>query len=239
MRRGTAYYVAPELVAGMPYDTRVDMYALGCMAYEMLTGDPPFVGMSLEEILVAHMEQPAVPPSKAAPSRNVPKPLERVVMRCLAKHSDDRYQDMADLEAALCEAQIEAKLNTTWDDLPLPDVDPDRREQLLRRMPDPSRVANKRRWFWPAVAGLALAAAVGMAYMVVQANEPTVAEQSQLEELTDSAHNAAALAPVRLPPRPTTPTHELPTGRSASSRRWGSRRPRIARPSSATNSARP
>jgi tetratricopeptide (TPR) repeat protein len=197
---GTAYYIAPELVAGMPYDTRVDMYALGCTAYEMLTGRPPFEAKPLEQLLLSHVEEEAELPSKVNKNVDIPKALERVVMKCLAKNPQDRYADMADLEAALCEAQIEAQLNTTWDDLPLPEVDPERKDRLLRRMPDPAAMISKQRWFWPLIAAVAVVVALGLGYLAMKRNEPTVAELDRVDELTWQARDAAASAYYVYPP---------------------------------------
>jgi tetratricopeptide (TPR) repeat protein len=134
---GTPHYLAPEIIAGMPFDARVDMYAVGCTGFEMLTGRPPFEGTILE-LFDAHLSAP--PPSIAARrgDTEVPPELEAVITRCLAKLPADRYADMDDLEAALCEAQIAARLETAWDDLPLPNVEGERRDLLLRKMPDPT-----------------------------------------------------------------------------------------------------
>jgi serine/threonine protein kinase len=154
---GTPQYMAPEQIAGGDFDGRVDMYALGCTAYEMMVGHPPFDGDSLEQVLMGHIQEAPRPPREAAPDRSLPAELEAVVMRCLAKEPGDRYTDMADLEAALCEAQVAAGLTSAWDDLPLPDVAPERRAAIaalwVRR--DRELEAPRRRWLWPLVAGLA------------------------------------------------------------------------------------
>ncbi|MBL4685843.1 MAG: serine/threonine protein kinase, partial [Nannocystaceae bacterium] len=138
---GTPYYLAPEFIAGHEFDGRMDQYALGCTAYELLSGKPPFLageGEGVAEILSNHLDEAPARLSKRAVGVQVPAGLERVVLRCLAKDPAERYADMHALEAALCEAQIDAKLMTSWDDLPLPqDIDPELRDRLLRKMPDP------------------------------------------------------------------------------------------------------
>ena len=138
---GTPYYLAPEFIAGHEFDGRMDQYALGCTAYELLSGKPPFLageGEGVAEILSKHLDEAPARLSKRAVGVQVPAGLERVVLRCLAKDPAERYADMHALEAALCEAQIDAKLMTSWDDLPLPqDIDPELRDRLLRKMPDP------------------------------------------------------------------------------------------------------
>ena len=141
---GTPLYLAPEIIDGKPFDARVDMYALGCTAYEMLTGRPPYDG-TVKELLFAHRHAPLPSVLTLTRDHDVPRPLADVVLRCLAKDPAERHADMHDLEAALCEAQIAAKLETAWDDLALPDVDGERRDRLLRGMPDPAASAAQAR----------------------------------------------------------------------------------------------
>ena len=73
---------------------RSDIYALGAVAYFLLTGRPPFVSDDAMEVMMAHARDPVVPPSRLR--ADVPDDLEEVVLRCLAKDPDDRYQDAAE-----------------------------------------------------------------------------------------------------------------------------------------------
>jgi len=100
MAVGTPAYMSPEQAAGDPdIDHRADIYALGAMAYEMLTGRPPFEGDTPHSVLAAHVSQT---PRRVSELRDaVPTPLADVVMRCLAKHPADRLQSAAELRAAL------------------------------------------------------------------------------------------------------------------------------------------
>ena len=163
---GTPHYMAPEQVSGAEFDGRLDMYALGCTAYELLTGYPPFDCEDVGELLGRHLTEEPRSLHEARPDREFPKALAAVVMRCLNKRPADRYVDMADLEAALCEAQIAAGLHTPWDDLPLPEVDPERRERLLDLMPGPAVPRQRRRWVWPSIAATSTLAAVGLAIVI-------------------------------------------------------------------------
>lgn len=164
---GTPHYSAPEVVAGAKFDRRADVYAVGCTAYEMLVGRPPFgqLGGDIEAVLGSHLADVAVPPSEARPDLAISPALDRVIMRCLAKLPSNRFRTMGELEAALCAAQIDAALQTSWDDLPLPDeVDPVLRERLLREMPDlhgPAPV--RRRSVWLPVALVIAVAGGGVA----------------------------------------------------------------------------
>ena len=206
---GTPQYMPPEQIAGGAFDGRVDMYALGCTAYEMLVGRPPFDSESLEEVLMGHLQQAPGSPRAAKPDANIPEALEKVVLRCLAKEPGERDADMADLEAALCEAQIAAGLHSAWDDLPLPEVDPERKAWLLANMPSPFRdVTSKRpRWLWPLVAGIAVFLSVGITLARV-GGEPPAAVQSEVDRLATEALSAAAGASWVTPPaeQPDAPT---------------------------------
>jgi len=86
---GTPAYMAPEQIAGdANVDQRADLYAWACMAYELLTGEPPFVRTSSQRVLAAHL---AEAPTPIAERRvDVPAPLARLVMRCLAKDASAR-----------------------------------------------------------------------------------------------------------------------------------------------------
>ncbi|HEU5184086.1 MAG TPA: serine/threonine-protein kinase [Gemmatimonadaceae bacterium] len=93
---GTPAYMAPEQAAADPtIDHRADIYALGCVAYEMLAGRPPFTGRSARKILAAQVTERPVPISRLRP--DVGATLERIVMRCLEKSPEQRYQDADDL----------------------------------------------------------------------------------------------------------------------------------------------
>jgi serine/threonine-protein kinase len=114
---GTPLYSAPEqAMGGAALDHRADLYALGAVAYDLLTGRPPFEGESVLGVLVAHARDPVVPPSRHRP--DVPGDLEQVVLRCLAKDPADRYPDAEALGQALaaCAASNEwdGRRAATW-----------------------------------------------------------------------------------------------------------------------------
>jgi len=97
---GTPSYMSPEQAAGSDdVDGRSDLYSLGCLAYFLLTGRPPFAGRSAVKLLAAHLYEPPWPLTDLRP--DVPADLAAVVLRCLAKKPEDRFPDAASLDAAL------------------------------------------------------------------------------------------------------------------------------------------
>jgi serine/threonine protein kinase/tetratricopeptide (TPR) repeat protein len=201
---GTPHYMAPEQITGTEFDGRLDIYALGCTAYELLTGAPPFDADNVEDLL--QMQLNATPdPLHVRRSELASTPaLCKVIMRCLGKLPEERYADMADLEAALCEAQIADRLTTPWDDLPLPELpDVARRERLLRDMPSPGAIGPVRnRWLWPVVAGTSTLAAVALGLFLAfgKPPEPAPVVDDAVETLATEARDAAARLNWVMPP---------------------------------------
>jgi serine/threonine-protein kinase len=96
---GTAQYLSPEQARGGDVDQRSDLYSLGVLMYEMLTGAVPFSGDTPVEIAMKHLSQTPEPPSTRR--HDIPRELDMVVMRALAKDPDDRYQTAEEMEADL------------------------------------------------------------------------------------------------------------------------------------------
>jgi eukaryotic-like serine/threonine-protein kinase len=99
---GTAAYVSPEQAQGRPVDARADLYAVGCVLHELLTGTPPFAAESPVAVAARHVSEPPESPSRRNPS--IGPGLDTVVLTALAKRPADRYQTAtamaADLERA-------------------------------------------------------------------------------------------------------------------------------------------
>ncbi len=199
-RAGTPGYLAPEVVSGVGVDRRSDLYALGCVAYELVTGRRPFEDDEPSKVLLAQLGTKPPRPSTFEP---VPAAFERVVMKCLRKAPEERFATAADLEAALCEAQIELGLITAWDDLPLPEVEPRVRERLLRRMPSPEAPPRRSRWWVAAGATFVGLVALGGVWMASRSAEPVSAEaqwMQEVDQLSAEARAAAARAFFVYPP---------------------------------------
>jgi serine/threonine protein kinase len=100
---GTPYYMSPEQCRGVPVDSRTDVYALGVLLYEMITGRVPFLGDSLYEVMQAHLQQEPQPPQEIAPGVH-PK-LAEAALRALAKAPADRFQSAAEMRAFVARIQ--------------------------------------------------------------------------------------------------------------------------------------
>ncbi|HXT98669.1 MAG TPA: protein kinase, partial [Polyangia bacterium] len=92
MTMGTPEYMAPEQAAGRPADPRSDVYAVGGLVYEMLSGKPPYEGQNFMEIL--HKKATSMPASLTGMRDDVPPELEKIVMRAMARDADDRQRSM-------------------------------------------------------------------------------------------------------------------------------------------------
>jgi serine/threonine protein kinase len=135
---GTPEYMAPERAQGLGYDHRSDIYSLGVMAYEMLVGEVPLQGSAAVETLAMQVdEQPDRINERL--TEPIPEKIEALIMRMIEKDAARRPQNMAEVEARLIEAQLEARIQTPWDEeLTLPPMDPDRAARIARRLsPEP------------------------------------------------------------------------------------------------------
>jgi len=101
---GTVAYMAPEQMAGLELDHRADIFTLGVVFYEMLTGVRPFEGSNWAEMIAAHL---AERPTAAPPEAHFPERLEEAIRRCLEKDRDLRYQTAVELRDDLNELQLE------------------------------------------------------------------------------------------------------------------------------------
>jgi serine/threonine-protein kinase len=108
---GTAAYLAPEQIRGQDVDARTDVYAFGCVLYECLTGDVPFVRDTDMAVLWAHLEQEPEPPSQRV--ADLPVALDDVLRTALAKRKDDRYASCGELMAAIADATDSQRLESS------------------------------------------------------------------------------------------------------------------------------
>jgi hypothetical protein len=192
---GTPQYMAPEQIGGKEVDSRADLYAVGCVLYAMLTGQPPFVDAEDDvDVLYRQVNEPPAPLRSRAPHVSVE--LEAVVMGALEKDPARRFASGRDLAQALVPT-IE-KRNHRSDDAepPAPGSHArqrprsrDERTEVLRRFRVPSR-----RWLWVAGA-LAIAGGGGLGLIAGQRARPTgqlivVSDPSDADLILDGAARA-------------------------------------------------
>ena len=174
---GTAQYLSPEQARGAPVDQTSDLYSVGIMLYELLTGEVPFTGDTPVEIAMKHLSQTPQPPSRLRPE--LPDDLDYVVLRALAKDPSERYPDAGEMDADLdrvarglgVSAETEEAATTVLAGVGAASAAT--AATMVRRnaetRPRPARyyeydeVAPRRRatWPWLLAAGLLLAAIVG------------------------------------------------------------------------------
>ncbi len=176
---GTPAYMAPEQAAADPHsDHRADLYAVGALAYEMLTGRPPFLGATPQQVLAAQVTQAPEPVTQHRAA--VPAALAALVMRCLEKKPADRWQTGEELLH-----QLEALATTSSGTTPVPAV---AGAQAARGAPkiEPAKRAPAIRWL--PYLGIAILAVVGSYVALSRAGAPSAPR-------TDSARKMLVVLP--------------------------------------------
>lgn len=174
---GTAKYLAPEQVRGEPIDARTDLYSLGVVLYEMLCGRPPFQGDTDAATALMRLQKDPLRPRQVRPS--VPRPLEDVVVRALAREPDQRYQSAAEMRAALLAAgAVPAEgpdpTSTTIAAAPghtaavaRPTLAPSPPDRAAPAGPAPSFTQTERSWLIPTAIVVLVALALGLAGLLI------------------------------------------------------------------------
>ena len=211
-RGGTPAYMSPEQCQGLELDIRTDVYSLGVSLYELACGRLPFEGQDEQTVRRQHLSETARPPSERC-EQAIPKAFDELVLRCMAKVPEERYASAVELEAALIELQLELGLRTTWDDMPVPVLEDERRtrrlsEGLAALREQGMRRVRRLRWVGiGALLLLGLGIALGFKVQVDARAQVEAQEQSALEGLRDRAVNAAARA-LWVYPSPEDPERE-------------------------------
>jgi serine/threonine-protein kinase len=104
---GTPEYMSPEQARGDELDARSDLYAVGVILYQLLTGRLPFEAESPTQVVLAHLTQAPRDPGDVAPERQIPASLVGVTLKALSKDAKDRHQDADEFAAALAEALVQ------------------------------------------------------------------------------------------------------------------------------------
>jgi len=171
---GTVSYLAPEQASGEKVDIQTDVYALGCVVYEMLTGRAPFdadEGGVRHDVIRAHLEEEPIPPSEAVADGDVPPSVDAIVLGALAKRPPDRFRDAPTFAAFFRNAVDEAAEERTgrrgvagadpMTPLTVPTRTPARPMVIepaphQRRLPAVVQSTQARRWLWRGVFALLL-----------------------------------------------------------------------------------
>jgi serine/threonine-protein kinase len=103
---GTPHYMSPEQAAGDVVDHRGDVYSLGVMLYELASGRVPFDGLHCMAVLTKHVQESPAPFQSLVPPPDVPRWLERIILKCLAKRPEDRFASMDELHQALQSVRV-------------------------------------------------------------------------------------------------------------------------------------
>jgi serine/threonine-protein kinase len=168
---GTAQYLSPEQARGSAVDQRSDLYSVGVVLYEMLTGHVPFSGETPVEIAMKHLSEAPRPPSTMRP--DVSPDLDMIVLRALAKNSDDRFQSAEEMDAELARVAGGGSVTTETADAatavlsgmtmataPTAIAPPPRRRPSTYRYEEPP---PRRRPFWPWLLAVLLLVVAGVA----------------------------------------------------------------------------
>jgi serine/threonine-protein kinase len=175
---GTAQYLSPEQARGSAVDHRSDLYSVGIVLYELLTGTVPFTGDTPVEIAMKHLSRVPEPPSARRPG--VPRSLDQIVLRALAKDPEERYGSAEEMDAELARVAEGLPVSTETADAATAVLAgagvTDTAQTAIARAPAPARPhtpprpsgyyyepPRKRRPFWPWLLALLLLVAAGFA----------------------------------------------------------------------------
>jgi eukaryotic-like serine/threonine-protein kinase len=196
---GTPQYMSPEQAAGTGVDARTDIYSLGIIMYEMLSGHVPFEADTFMGVLTKHLYEEPIPPRRLVPPVEIDANVEAVLLKAIAKKPEKRYQSMADLRDDL-KALADGETPTiVYDQM---------RDTAATTVPPPSPssvVGGKKRTVgeavsagrskWPIFAGVGAVAVLGAVVAVLFFTGGDNGQSAQAEPLPGEADQAAAAAP--------------------------------------------
>ncbi len=207
---GTPQYMAPEQAAGTAIDKRVDVYSLGIILYEILSGRVPFEADTFMGVLTKHLYEEPIPPRSLSPPVDIPVSVEAIILKAIAKNPDKRFQTMQEFQE-----NIRAVMNGR---------EPPCASNILRNStlpPSPSEVVGeatgspvlgkaakgKRRFpLFLVVGGLAMAAACVAAVMLLSGGETG---DNRAGTTPAGAEGEAVVVPVQPPPEPEAPASSI------------------------------
>ena len=188
---GTPHYMSPEQALGDPnLGPASDLYSLGCVLFQMVTGAPPFDGESSQQVVGKHIADP--PPAAHAVNPSVPRELSDVILRCLAKQPKDRYRSAAEVITALEKQPGTMRSRTTAAQAATELLVSGATKQVTATRPA-DRTAGSKRWAVPVIA----LAAVGVGVAAVLLKDPKLEFENAL---ADTVTVEAGRVTWRVPP---------------------------------------
>jgi serine/threonine-protein kinase len=176
---GTPEYMSPEQASGSHADLRSDIYSVGVILFEMITGHRPFEGPTAREVMAQHVLIPAPRPSKILRfGRTMPSALEDVILACLKKDPGDRPQSMKEIESRLTAIAQRLSVAVASEDLPR------------------SRWRDRR--YWKVAGAVAVLGLVGMGFMMRRERAPT--RRARGDRPTSTERAPASPSPTAAPP---------------------------------------
>jgi eukaryotic-like serine/threonine-protein kinase len=216
---GSPRYISPEQILGRPVDARSDVFSLGAVLYEMLTGVAPFAGESIDEILYQVINDKPQAPSER--NRSLPVAFDAIVARAMAKDADDRYASASELASALRPLAERPEEASPLPPLPDARAGADPGATTIAIVPPPGYEARTpsgapKRWLRYAVPAVLLAAALGWVWNVThtidtQRSQSTSGSASNTVALKQPIRTAPAVAaPIETKPPETAPPEPVP-----------------------------
>jgi tetratricopeptide (TPR) repeat protein len=192
---GTPAYMAPEQFQGKGVDARADIYALGVVLYQALTGECPFVAETPLAVALMHLHNPLRPPSQLKP--DIPEAIERVILRALAKNPDDRFQTAEEMAEALRSFSAAQHISPAVPPvLPAPQPTPVVEPVPAAAAPDAQapRPADRRIWWFAGAGTIAIVLIAALAFGLMRG--PSAAGTPTQTAAGQSAGEGAAGAPA-------------------------------------------
>ncbi len=180
---GTVHYMSPEQTSGAEIDASTDVWALGCVLYEMLAGNPPFRGHYEQAIVYSILNEDPEPPGISSPE------VAAVIRRCLAKDAGERYQDGEALHRALRELQLSSRPSTAEAPAASSEVPRVAVLPLKRRQPFVGRQAEQDK-----LTALLVDVSQGRGALALIGGEPGVGKTRLSEEVLADARERGMLA---------------------------------------------
>ena len=188
---GTPAYMSPEQVAGaMDLDHRSDLYSVGVIMFEMLTGEVPFQGANVAAVMAQHLTEPAPSLRERAPRANIPPALELVVLKLMAKSPDERFQSASELRQTLAElGQTTASVSATLL-APSPATSPPRPASATQIAPAPLAAEKKK---YLLIGGLVLGLVILCGALILASSMATdTIEEDATKQATSTTTSKAA-----------------------------------------------